>query len=108
MITLRAPCQGEGIQICFVKVYESIGVYDARLRSNLGAEKWPRHAVMAILWRLAGMRNAFLARGVSAHREQGAESLAQLHERIILTFVPVGDDDARMTAICSQASAVRF
>lgn len=49
-----------------------------------------------------------LARGVSAHREQGAESLAQLHERIIMTFVPVGDDDARMTAICSQASAVRF
>ena len=45
---------------------------------------------------------------VSANSKQGAESLAQLHERIILTFVPVGDDDARITTICSQASSVSF
>jgi hypothetical protein len=36
----------------------------------------------------------------------GSETLAKLYENIILTFVPVGDDDARISAICSQASSV--
>jgi hypothetical protein len=63
---------------------------------------------MAILWRLAGMSGALLVYRFSADSPQGAESLAQLHERIILTFVPVGDDDARITTICSQASSVGF
>ncbi|KAF8321656.1 hypothetical protein DL93DRAFT_2093642 [Clavulina sp. PMI_390] len=77
---------GEGLHLCWTKVYESVGVWDARLRSNLGIAKWPLHAVMAILWRLAGV-----------------ETLAGMHERIVMTFVPVGDDDARVNVICGQA-----
>jgi hypothetical protein len=51
---IAALYQGEGLELAFTKVYESMGVWDAKLRSNLGVEKWPRHAVLAILWKLAG------------------------------------------------------
>ncbi|KAF9521057.1 hypothetical protein BS47DRAFT_1357008 [Hydnum rufescens UP504] len=83
--------QGEGLQLAFIKVTESMGVWDAKLRSNLGLEKWPKHAVLAVLWKLAGI-----------------ETLAKCHENIIRAFTQAGDDDSRMAAICSQASRTRL
>ncbi|KAF8333978.1 uncharacterized protein EI90DRAFT_3153365 [Cantharellus anzutake] len=79
---------GEGLKILFTKVAESIGVWDAKsVLINVGVEKWPRHAVCAILWRLAGV-----------------ETLAKCHENIILAFTQVGDDDSRMSVVCARAS----
>ena len=54
-IGLTPLSQGEGLKIMFTKVAESIGVWDAKsVLTNAGVDKWPRHAVCAVLWRLAG------------------------------------------------------
>ena len=103
--------QGEGLQLAFTKVGESMGVWDAKLRSNLGVEKWPRHAVLAVLWKLAGSVASYCRTEFSLTksylRNSGVETLAQCHENIIRAFTQAGDDDSRMAAICSQASRVR-
>ncbi|KDQ18511.1 hypothetical protein BOTBODRAFT_28883 [Botryobasidium botryosum FD-172 SS1] len=75
---------GEPLRVGFAELYESIGCQ--QVGTPLRTNRWAKNAVAATLWRMAGV-----------------ESLAKAHEGLVILFTEPGDDDSRLTMVCSRA-----